>query len=75
MKMLLESLHGVVPSILLCSGLGSLPWKHFATETSKNVELCREAVLHVANLRKYDHVSAFYHTQIELVATALFYSV
>ena len=28
MKMLLEFLHGVFSSILLCSGLGSLPWKH-----------------------------------------------
>ena len=29
---------GVVSSTLLCSSLGSLPWKHFATETSKNAD-------------------------------------
>ena len=35
---------GVVSSILLFSGLGSLPWKHFAIETSKNAESCSETV-------------------------------
>ena len=34
----------VVSSILLFSGLGSLPWKRFAIETSKNVESCSETV-------------------------------
>ena len=47
MKMLLESRPGVVSSsISLCSSLGSLiPWKYFATKTSKNAGLCSKAVL------------------------------
>ena len=45
MKMLLESLVLSHLRILLCSSLGSLSWKYFATETSKNAESCSEAVL------------------------------
>ena len=59
MKMLLESLHSVVvSSILLCSGLGSLPALG-STLLQKLQRMRNCGVRLCCDLRKYDHVSAF----------------
>jgi len=45
MKMLLESLHGVVSFVLLCNSLGSIFGKHLISEASTDAESCSAAML------------------------------